>query len=448
MTALSRTKKNIKFSEFLNVVTVKHTGDIKYNLDRIHYLLSEMGHPENKLKGIHIAGTNGKGSTSAISNQISLAHKKTTGLNTSPHLIDYRERIRINGRNISAQKLIDHYSQYQALFEGTNASFFEITTAIAFSLFAESNIHTSIIEVGLGGRLDGTNPFPASVSVITTISLDHTKTLGDSLEKIAFEKAGIIKNNKPVVIGALQKSAFDVIESVAMQKNSELFVYEKDFYAENIRFSSDGTYFDFVNNGRLPLPQRIRGLHTNLIGKHQAENASLAISAFALYYKEINEQVNIPALKKALKQVNWKGRMQIIGNEPLTILDCAHNEEGIKKLIENIKSMFPTKKIAIVLAILRDKNYQLMIELIGELGDSLYIAQNSSERAATIEEQTAVATELGLKFKSFNSIKTALDTAIKESKAEDIVIVAGSIFTVAEVLADLKMTGKNGKKSV
>ena len=183
----------MNFKDFLEQIYIRHSSNVKLGLQRMYDILAKMGNPEQKLNGIHVAGTNGKGSTSAITESLLLSIGHSTGLNTSPHLIDYTERIRVNGVNITPEALMELYSSYYSCFEDTEASFFEITTALAFKHFQDKKIDTAIMEVGLGGRLDATNTFNSTVSIITTISFDHLKTLGDTIEKIAFEKAGIIK---------------------------------------------------------------------------------------------------------------------------------------------------------------------------------------------------------------------------------------------------------------
>jgi len=205
-------EKFMEYQEFLDYIYQRHSGNVKLGLERIENILKAMGSPNKKIKGIHIAGTNGKGSTAAMCEALSIQHGIKTGLNTSPHLVDYRERIRLNGDNIELDELISTYKKWETVLEENEASFFEITTAMAFDIFHSNNIDNAIFEVGLGGRLDGTNPFASTVTVITTISYDHTKSLGDTIEKIAFEKAGIIKANTPVVLGEMPVEASDVIK--------------------------------------------------------------------------------------------------------------------------------------------------------------------------------------------------------------------------------------------
>ena len=237
--------KKMKYQEFLDYIYQRHSGNVKLGLERMENILKAMDFPNEKLKGIHIAGTNGKGSVAAICEALSLEYGLKTGLNTSPHLVDYRERIRINGKNIQLNELMQTYKKWQPVLEKNEASFFEITTAIAFHYFFQKQIENAIFEVGLGGRLDGTNPFAATVSVITTISYDHTKSLGDSIKKIAYEKAGILKNNTPLILGKMDKTASNIIKQVAADKNAPVYKLGKDFKISNPLIKESGTTFNY-----------------------------------------------------------------------------------------------------------------------------------------------------------------------------------------------------------
>ncbi len=280
-----------------------------------------MNYPNLALRGIHIAGTNGKGSTAAMCEAMSLKYNFKTGMNTSPHLVDYCERIRLDGKNITLKKLINIYKKWEPVFEKYEASFFEITTAMAFYYFQLNNVKTAIFEVGLGGRLDGTNPFAATVSIITTISLDHTKSLGDTIEKIAYEKAGIIKENTPVVLGKMDKTSVEVIKKIAREKNAPVYEIGKDFDISDIHIDENGSTFNY-RDPQIELPD----LTINLLGKHQPYNAAVAIKAFSLFLKKTGKSFDETKIRKALININWPGRMQIISRNPTVIIDGAHNE--------------------------------------------------------------------------------------------------------------------------
>ncbi len=423
----------MNYKEFLEYIYQRHSGNVKLGLDRIEKILEAMDNPNKKLKGIHVAGTNGKGSTSAMCEAMGLAHNLSTGLNTSPHLVDYRERIRVNGENITFGNLMEIYQNWGDLFEQKEASFFEITTALAFKYFLNKQVDLAIMEVGLGGRLDGTNPFLSTVSIINSISMDHPKSLGDTIEKIAFEKAGIIKQNTPVVLGKIKESAAEVIKKVAAEKSAPVFELGKDFHIKNIRLDRNGTTFDYES-----ADLNLKDITVNLLGKHQAYNCAVAISAFNLFMKRTSRSLDEDKLRAGLRNVNWPGRMQILQNSPTVIIDGAHNEEGIDALVHNIKQIFPNTKIHFVLAILRDKNLEKIIKQICEISYKLYISKNHSTRAAEIEEQAEIAKTYGTDPILIPDVVEATKAALKNAKPDELVFISGSLYTISEVLAEKK----------
>lgn len=421
----------MKYQEFLDYIYQRHSGNVKLGLDRINNILKEMNYPNLALRGIHIAGTNGKGSTAAMCEAMSLKYNFKTGLNTSPHLVDYRERIRLDGENINLKKLINIYKKWGPVFEKYEASFFEITTAMAFNYFQVNNVENAIFEVGLGGRLDGTNPFAATVSVITTISLDHTKSLGDTIEKIAYEKAGIIKENTPVVLGQMDRTSVEVIKKIALEKNAPVYEFGKDFDISDIHIDPNGSTFNY-NDPQIELPD----LTINLLGKHQPYNAAVAIKAFSLFLKKTGKPFDETKIRKALTNINWPGRMQIISKDPTVIIDGAHNEEGMRVLINNLKILFPDKKIFFVLAILRDKNLEQIIKDVCSVSYKIYISKNKSTRAAEIEDQLDIVKKHHTNFEIVMDVVDAAKQAISEAGKEDIIIISGSLYTISEVLKE------------
>ncbi|MBL7149847.1 MAG: bifunctional folylpolyglutamate synthase/dihydrofolate synthase [Candidatus Cloacimonetes bacterium] len=421
----------MKYQEFLDYIYQRHSGNVKLGLDRINNILKEMNYPNLALKGIHIAGTNGKGSTAAMCEAMSLQYYLKTGLNTSPHLVDYRERIRLDGENINLKELINIYKKWGPVFEKHEASFFEITTAMAFNYFQANNVENAIFEVGLGGRLDGTNPFAATVSVITTISFDHTKSLGDTIEKIAYEKAGIIKENTPVVLGQMNRTSVEVIKKIAREKNAQVYEFGKDFEISDIHIDPNGSAFNY-HDPQIELP----GLTINLLGKHQPYNAAAAIKAFSLFLQKTGKPFDETKIRKALININWPGRMQIISKDPTVIIDGAHNEEGMRVLINNLEVLFPDKKIFFVLAILRDKNLEQIIRDVCSISYKIFISKNKSTRAAEIEDQLNIAKKHHTNFETVMNVVDAAKQAISEADKEDIVIISGSLYTISEVLKE------------
>ncbi|MBT5421148.1 MAG: bifunctional folylpolyglutamate synthase/dihydrofolate synthase [Candidatus Cloacimonetes bacterium] len=421
----------MKYQEFLDYIFQRHSGNVKLGLDRMQNILKSMGSPNKNLLGIHIAGTNGKGSTAAMCEALSIQYGMKTGLNTSPHLVDYRERIRLNGINIELEELISTYKKWESVLEENEASFFEITTAMAFDIFYANKLDNAIFEVGLGGRLDGTNPFASTVSVITTISFDHTKSLGDTIEKIAFEKAGIIKKNTPLILGNITEEAKKVIKKRASKFNAPILEYGRDFSISNIRVNELGTSFNYQSH-----ELNLENITVNLLGKHQACNAATAISAFIMFLHKTNRKINEQKIYDALANVNWQGRMQIISQKPIVIIDGAHNEEGIRALRDNLTEIFPNKKIYFVLAILRDKNLGNIIKNICSVSYKIYITKNKSARAAEIEDQVRFVKLHDKPFEIHEDVTAATKKAISDANEDDIVMISGSLYTISEVIKE------------
>jgi len=421
----------MNYETFKEYIYQRNSANIKLGLDRIENILSLMDSPNEKLAGIHIGGTNGKGSTSALCESISMAHGLKTGFNSSPHLIDYSERIRINRVNISYESLLSNYKKWASVFEDNEASFFEITTALAFNYFHQNKVDNAIFEVGLGGRLDGTNPFQATVAGITTISLDHTKSLGDTIEKIAFEKAGILKKDVPAVIGKMPENAKQVIRKQAKAVGTSLIEWEKDFYIRNIIINDKGTKFDLI----CKFENRVyQDLVTNMLGEHQAYNAAMAFIISKIFLEKTGWDFDEKKARKGLNDVIWKGRMEILEHNPTIIADGAHNVEGVHLLVENLKKIFPQKKFKFVLAILRDKHLDTMISEMSTIASKFYISKNQSTRAAEITDQTDVADKNNAIYDTFETVEMAFNQAKIEAAETDIIIVTGSLYTISEIL--------------
>jgi len=419
----------MNYQEFLDHIYKKYSGNVKLELDRMIGLLKDMGSPQERLSGFHIAGTNGKGSVCATLEALALAHGFSTGLNTSPHLIDYTERFRIDGQELSFQRVLDTFLRYEDIFEKWEASFFEISTAIAFAVFAEEKLDCSIIEVGLGGRLDATNLFTPDISAITTIGLDHLKTLGGTLELIAAEKAGIIKSGVPLVLGNIEPAPLNVILKVAESKQVPIFRYGLDYLAVAGKDDLAGVCFDYYG-GDIDW----KGLRANLMGEHQAVNLATALTCFIQYAAMKGFKVSEDAVREAFMNINWRGRMQVLSSAPLVILDGAHNLQGIQALIITLDKAFPDKKFKFLISILADKDYSGMIELICSRADRIYVAQNKSDRAASAADQLTEVRKHAVLAAACNSVAEAYSLAVSELGPDDVLICGGSLYTVGEVL--------------
>lgn len=425
----------MNYTEFLEHIYKRYSGNVKLGLERMEGLLCDMGNPQDGLDGFHIAGTNGKGSVCASLEALALAQGLTTGLNTSPHLIDYSERFRINGQEPDFERLLDTFLKLESLFEKWEASFFEISTAIAFALFAKDKLDCAVIEVGLGGRLDATNLFTPSISAITNIGLDHVKTLGGTLELIANEKAGIIKHEVPLVLGSIEPGPLEVIQKAAAAKSAPVCLLNRDFSVENVFtgletdsglfcLSFDYQYGDY----------HFTNLKSNLLGEHQSQNLATALTCFIQYALSKGIPVCEDAIRHALMHINWRGRMQVISQKPVIILDGAHNIHGVKALINTLDKTFPDTKPRFLISILGDKDYSKMIELVCSRTSHIYVAANKSERAASLEDMLSEINKYPVPVTTAASVWEAFSIARNELLPDQILICGGSLYTVGEVL--------------
>lgn len=419
----------MQYQEFLDHIYRKYSGNVKLELDRMSNLLTDMGSPQNSLRGFHIGGTNGKGSVCATLESLCLVHGLSTGLNTSPHLIDYGERFRVNGRELPFQQILSTFHRLESLFEKWDASFFEITTAIAFQSFKEASLHSSVIEVGLGGRLDATNLFKPDVAAITTIGLDHVKTLGGTLELIAAEKAGIIKPSVPLILGKMEASPLRIITRKAKEQNAAVFIPGRDYDYRVTACRVTGLQFEYRFGHHV-----YHNLATNLIGEHQAGNLALALTAFFVYARARGIKVSAGKVRQALKNVNWCGRMQVLSTNPVIIADGAHNVQGVQAMLKTLRRIWPQRRFRFLISILADKNFSEMLRLICSRAEKIYIAQNESDRAATVAEQAAEVAKHGVDYVTAESVADAFSKAKHELKPNDILICGGSLHTVGEVL--------------
>jgi len=424
-----RRGEDVQYNEFLAHIYQKYSGNVKLGLERMQELWKALGQPQMELRGFHIAGTNGKGSVCASLEALCLALGAGVGLNTSPHLINYTERFRIDGQELDFQEVLACFTEHERLFEECEASFFEITTALAILLFRKHDVKHTILEVGLGGRLDATNLWIPDITAITSIGLDHIKTLGNSLELIAREKAGIIKEGVPLVLGKLDESPRAEILAVAEAKAAPVHLYGRDIIVSDIKLSPLGTEWNYeFRDYRFP------ALRANLIGAHQAHNVSLALTAFLLYLEKIGLKADEDVIRNALSRINWQGRMQVIHHEPAFILDGAHNVQGITALMDSLEQIYPKRKVIFVLSILADKDYREMIHLICSKANLIYVAQNESDRAATVEAQMQAISKFPVQAIPCSSVKEAYLQAMQEAGPDEVIIGGGSLYTVGEIL--------------
>ncbi len=406
----------------------------KSGLDTTLELDALYGNPHRKFKTIHVGGTNGKGSVAHMLASVCQSAGFKTGLYTSPHLKDFRERIRINGQEIPEHEVVcwvDNFRTNNVVWK-IEPSFFELTVALAFDYFARQEVDVAIIEVGLGGRLDSTNIITPEVSVITNIGLDHTNLLGETLEAIAKEKAGIIKSNVPVVIGETQKETKPVFLNIAKEKGAEICFVDQEFEVVYALLGVDGKQkMSIEKNGQAVL----RELKLDLLGKYQHKNVPTVLKTVELLNKKgfaIAEKNIFDGLASVSEQTGLLGRWQIIGNNPLVVCDTGHNEDGIKVVVEQIKNT-AYKNLYIVFGTVGDKNPDKVLTLLPK-NAKYYFVKANIQRAMDAGELAARAARFGLAGEAYSSVGEALNEARKMAGKSDFIFVGGSTFVVAEVL--------------
>lgn len=411
---------------------------IKPNLDNTLAICAHLGHPEKKIKTIHVAGTNGKGSTSHMLASIFQEAGYKTGLYTSPHLYDFRERIKVNGAMCSKAFVIDFTDRIKPFIEKVEPSFFEITVGMAFDYFASQKVDIAIIETGLGGRLDSTNVIEPELSLITNIGFDHMALLGNTLEAIAAEKAGIIKKETPVVIGEADASVKAVFQHKANQENAPIYFATEWMQAKSFQNNWDTALFEFtqplIHNLDAPLFPKNFTVECDLPGKYQAKNL-MGVLVATQRLSTMGWRLTAPKILKALLKVQQNtglmGRWEMIQKQPRVILDVAHNEHGMYALLEQLSSLhYP--QLHIVTGMVKDKDINAVLNLLPKSA-RYYFTQSHIPRALPYLELTAIAKEHGLTGTSFEEVNEALSAAIKNANQQDLVLVIGSIFLVAEV---------------
>lgn len=375
-------------------------------MDNIIEFSNLLGNPEKKFKSIHVAGTNGKGSCSHMLASILQEAGYKVGLYTSPHLKDFRERIKINGQMVGEKFVVDFITEHKAFLEFKKLSFFEMTVGMAFSYFAAEKVDIAIVEVGLGGRLDSTNIITPEVSLITNIGLDHTHILGDTLEKIALEKAGIIKPKVPVVISERQPETVMIFTLIAHQLQSEI-----------------------VFADALDLPN----YKTDLLGEYQQQNVRGAVAAISqLENFKVSETAIVKGLQRVVQNTGLLGRWQILQQKPMVVCDTAHNKEGLHYVLRQIAKQ-QYEQLHIVLGFVNDKDVKGVLALFPKEAKYYFVKPNIS-RGMDVNLLSELAHSQGIEGEAFNSVEEGLKTALAEAKSDDFIYVGGSTFVVAEIV--------------
>ena len=404
-----------------------YKADLNTTIEIINYL----DNPQHSFKSIHIAGTNGKGSTSHSLASVFQEAGYKTGLYTSPHLRDFRERIRINGEMIPENEVVDFIEKHKNKLEELELSFFEMTVAMAFDYFRKEKVDIAIIEVGMGGRLDSTNVINPELCVITNISLDHVKFLGENEGQIAVEKAGIIKHETAVVIGETQEGSKDVFIETAKEKNSSIFFADKIMECrKDNTYSIEYQKFDIYKNNELYL----KDLKYPLLGNYQKKNLATVICALDILKDsfKIEETHIINGLANVVKNTSLMGRWQVINRNPLAIADTGHNVAGINEVNRQLAET-KYNKLHFVLSVVNDKDIDGILQLLPKEAE-YYFCKADIPRGLSADILAEKATDCGLQGKVYESVRQAYSTALDNAQEGDLVFVGGSNFTVAEVV--------------
>lgn len=393
---------------FLQLPMYQNKGKVAFNskMDGINSLAAHLNNPHKKIKTIHVAGTNGKGSSSHMLASILQEAGYKVGLYTSPHLKDFRERIRVNGKKVEKKWVVDFIDENKSFFERNKLSFFEMTVGMAFSYFANENVDIAVIEVGLGGRLDSTNIITPEVSLITNIGFDHTDMLGDTLAKIAYEKAGIIKRNIPVVISEFNEETAPVFKETASALNAKIvFAQEKTFSTYKI----------------------------GLLGSYQQKNIKGVLAALReLVSFKIEEKHIVKGLKKVVENTHLMGRWQQIGTKPTIICDTAHNKEGLAIVLDQLKEQ-EYEKLHVVIGFVKDKDISAILPLFPS-NATYYFCKPKISRGLDEKILLDRCVQFNLNGKTYKSVNKAFKAAKKQASKNDFIYVGGSNFVVAEVL--------------
>jgi len=415
--------------------SLKHISELakaEFNLDRMFALMEELGNPQKKYPIIHVAGTKGKGSVSALCASALQAAGYKVGLYTSPHLLDYVERIQVNGEPISHEFMIELVDEIKpAVAKIPKLTTFEITTALGFLSFARQGCSAAVIEVGLGGRLDATNIVTPKVSVITSLSYDHMAVLGNTLAEIAGEKAGIIKPGVPVVSSLQKEEALEVLERIAKLNNSAMTLIGKDVKFELLNSSLDGQSLSIARSGAERSRSAAVEVKIPLLGSHQLENAATAYAALQVSGIPIKDE----AIQKGFSQVKWRARFEVLRREPPVVIDSAHNRDSALRLRETLDEYFPDRPVILIFCALEDKDISgILVELKPRI-ERVVATHADHPRAPSAEWIAEQVKQAGIPVEAISPVSSALERALELAGTQKLVLSAGSVAFAGEVSA-------------
>jgi dihydrofolate synthase/folylpolyglutamate synthase len=400
-----------------------------FNLTQVERILNAIGDPHKEIQTIHIGGTNGKGSTAAMMSSILQKEGYRVGLYTSPHLIRFTERIKVNGKEIEEEEVAALAGWMRKEIEASGIlppfTFFDFTTAMALHYFKQKLVDLAILEVGLGGRLDSTNVVDPLIAIITNIAKDHEEYLGKSILKIAQEKAGIIKKGRPLITAATQPLVLRLFSKVCQGKESPYFRVGKEF--RYVR-AEDG---DFDYEG---LNRKLWGIHLNLKGFHQVINATTALGAMEVL-EDLGYRVSTHAMIDGLKEVDWPGRLEMVSSSPRVILDGAHNPAGALVLKESLEKEFQYQNLILLIGIMKDKDIQSMLHLLAPLAHHIIFTKPHTDRAAAPSLLKKALGQNGKKAEIAEDLREAIERGLSLTQEEDLLCITGSLYTVGEARA-------------
>jgi dihydrofolate synthase / folylpolyglutamate synthase len=402
---------------------------IKLGLKNISTVLDELGDPQQKSSTIHIAGTNGKGSTGAFCESILRNAGYRVGLYTSPHLINFRERIQINRVPVSDNELINLIARVKQVTENLKIpiTFFEFCTAMAFLHFAEQETDVNVIEVGMGGRLDATNLCRGDISIITSIAKDHTFYLGDNVEKIAFEKASIVKRNGTVFAFKGSKKVNAVIKNISDQKSANAQFLGEHFNVKIITGKNSLLFITYQNQDI-----HLKNIELSLLGDFQASNAALALSACLHHANNTGKEISEKSIRKGLKKTSWNGRMEIISSHPTILLDTAHNPAAVKEMTKSAQKLFSHTKIIVICGIMKDKQSDLILKELTNFANHFILVRPNQERSENPARLREILKNYNASCEVIENIPKAIKKAKTTALANEMICITGSIFTVGE----------------
>ena len=405
------------------------------NPHNIRRLLERLGNPQMDFQSIHIAGTNGKGSTAAMIASCFESAGERTGLFTSPHLLSFTERIRVSGTEVTEAEVVDRAQRVRDAADGLNPTFFEVVTAMAFVHFRERKVRWAVVETGLGGRLDSTNVLAPAVSVITPISMDHMEFLGNTLKDVAAEKAGIIKDGVPVVSAPQTPEALAVLTGTAAKHKAEFSLLGEDFTFQLNNATTSGVSLTYSAED-LNIP----GIEVPLAGEYQAMNAAMAVRTFSLAMKAMKKDAVASAVRLGAKDLKWPGRLELVADDPPVYLDGAHNPAASSALARELlkRPVAPPEETVLVLGVMKDKDAEGLVRPLLALAGEIICTAPAYGRALSPEELAGTVSTLGHKARAVAGVKRALDEARATGKT---VLVAGSFFTAGEALEALGIQG-------